>query len=429
MVKKFKKKFYFLVASYFVFWASLVLKKWRPRIVVVTGSTGKTTLFYLLQAQLGEAARFAYDANSTFGIPFDILGLKRKTLQPSEWLALFALAPFKALTFKNDRPKIYVVEADADRPREAKILAQLLQPEIVLITNIYQTHAVNFDDLVAQGGAPDVLTAIADEFANFARQAGGEVLLNGDNPALVQAIERLNLPPEKFTLLQEQDYLADYQLLARGTKFTLEKHTYEFADLLPREVALSLVMVERVMEMLGLPLDPTYKNLHLPPGRSNLFAGIKGTTLIDSTYNANLGSMLAMVKLFERYPAAGSKWLVLGHMLEEGAQAKKQHQDLAWAILQTHTIDRVFLLGQENQTEVLPLLEQYWGANKVFFYASPRQALTALKDSLQGGEAIMFKGAPFLEGMVERLLADPEQAKQLVRREEVWQKRRQGFYA
>ena len=63
MAKKIKKKLYFLVATYFVWWAKVVLQRWQPKIILVTGSTGKTTLFYLLKAQLGEEAEFADGAN------------------------------------------------------------------------------------------------------------------------------------------------------------------------------------------------------------------------------------------------------------------------------------------------------------------------------------------------------------------------------
>ncbi len=427
-MKKIKRSLYFLVANYFVFWAKLVLIRWRPKVIVVTGSTGKSTLFYLLKAQLGEVAEFADDANSAFGIPFNILRLKRTTFNYGEWIGLIARAPWQALQpIKKDRKKVYIVEADSDRPGEAKLLAGLLQPSMVMIMNVFKTHAANFEGLVANGQVPDVLTAIGDEFATFAQIASEEVLINGNNAALVKAVERLGLQ-DKVEFLEEQDYLTGYQVTRAGTIFMIGDTTYNLPALLPQEVWLSLVMAEKVGKFLNRRIDFRYMNLTLPAGRSSLLAGVGQTTLIDSTYNANLGSMTAMIKLFELYPASGQKWLVLGHMVEEGGEAKKEHEDLAWLLLQLKTVSRVFLLGKENKEVVLPILQKYMTMMKIEFCETPKIALERVKAELRGGETILFKGAPFLEGMVEQLLADPRQAGQLVRREEVWQKRRQSFY-
>lgn len=427
MAKKIKKKLYFLVATYFVLWAKVVLQRWQPKIILVTGSTGKTTLFYLLKAQLGEEAEFADGANSAFGIPFHILGLQRKTFTHDEWLKFFLMAPFKSLQALGKRKKVYVVEADSDRPGEAKMIADLLRPSIVLMTNIFKTHAVNFEPLLTEE-QPDIIKIIADEFATYAVAAKNEVWANGDDMVLVEAIIRAGAR-EKCNFLIKEDYLDDYQLTAQGTTFVIGGIKYNLSALLPEEVWLGLVMVKKVTEILGIKIDQEYTQLNLPPGRSSVLAGVKNTTLIDSTYNANLGSMLAVLKLFEQYQTSGKKWLVLGHLLEEGKATLDEHKELAIAVTALKTIDRVFLLGEENQQVTLPTLQHYWPSEKkVEFFASAKAALATIEAEIQGGEVILLKGAPFLEGMVEQLLADKAAAAKLVRRETVWQKRRQNFY-
>ena len=50
MFGQLKKKLYFPVAGYFRFFAAIRLKRWNPRIIVVTGSNGKTTLLHLLMS-------------------------------------------------------------------------------------------------------------------------------------------------------------------------------------------------------------------------------------------------------------------------------------------------------------------------------------------------------------------------------------------
>src|SRR4051812_37156093 len=122
MIKTIKYKLYFLVAAYFRAFARIQLNSWNPKVVVVTGSSGKTTLLNLVESQLGGIAKYSHHANSSFGIPFDVLGLHRKSLKITEWLYLFVAAPFKAFK-KPFSENIYIVEADCDRPGEGEFLA------------------------------------------------------------------------------------------------------------------------------------------------------------------------------------------------------------------------------------------------------------------------------------------------------------------
>ena len=91
-----KGKLYFPLAFYFRFFAQIQLLIWGPKIIVITGSNGKTTLLHLLESQLGNKAKYSHHANSAFGIPFNILGFERQTLKISEWPLLFLLYLFDA---------------------------------------------------------------------------------------------------------------------------------------------------------------------------------------------------------------------------------------------------------------------------------------------------------------------------------------------
>ena len=52
-VAKLKKQFYFSAARYFRFFANLVYKRWKPRVIAVTGSAGKTTMLNMLEDEIG----------------------------------------------------------------------------------------------------------------------------------------------------------------------------------------------------------------------------------------------------------------------------------------------------------------------------------------------------------------------------------------
>ena len=160
---KLKKSLYFPIAWYFRFFAKTRLSVWKPKIIVITGSSGKTTLLHLIESQIGLSAKYSHNANSSFGIPFDILGLKRKTLTLPEWFFLFIKTPFMAFG-KPPPEKLYIVEADCDRPNEGKFLANLLKSSITLWTNVGRTHTANFDNLVKNQKFKTVDQAIAYQF-------------------------------------------------------------------------------------------------------------------------------------------------------------------------------------------------------------------------------------------------------------------------
>src|SRR5665213_364506 len=111
MIHAIKKRLYFVAASYFAFWAKLVLRRWCPQIIVITGSSGKTTTLHLLEAQLGDKAIYSHHANSAIGIPFHILGMETNVLSRLTWLSRFLVAPFHSLR-RLPEQRIYVVEAD-----------------------------------------------------------------------------------------------------------------------------------------------------------------------------------------------------------------------------------------------------------------------------------------------------------------------------
>ena len=141
---KFKKRFYFRVAKYFKFFADKAFRRWNPRVIAVTGSAGKTTMMTMLEHEMGDKAHYSHDANSAFGIPFDILGLKGIKGSKLKWIWLILATPFKAF-LKVHKEKFYVVEIDGERPHEAEFLAKWLKPEVTIWVSVGLSHAAQFE--------------------------------------------------------------------------------------------------------------------------------------------------------------------------------------------------------------------------------------------------------------------------------------------
>lgn len=421
MAGKLKDIFFFPVAYYFAFWASIQLRKWNPRVVVVTGSSGKTTLFSMLESQVGEQAHYSHHANSALGIPFDILGLHRKTLKPLEWINLFLMAPKQAFK-KPFSEKLYIAECDADRPGEGTFLAKLLRPEVTLWVSVSRTHSMNFDKLIPQQ-FKRVEDAIAYEFGNFIALTSQLVVVDGDSELIKNELNRTKA--ERRTVHIKN--LKAYSITREGTEFDIEgTGKIYLKSLLPQEIFYSIEMTRILCEYLGVSFDKRFTHLKLPPARSTLFRGIKNITIIDSTYNANLSSMKAVIAMYESYPAK-TKWIVIGDMLEQGMEEEEEHKKLAELIL-TGSYKKVVLLGPRVIRHTYPILKDKLPKDtSIAIYENPKEVLDYLLQNIQGGETILFKGARFLEGVIENLLLDKKEKALLARREKVWEERRKKW--
>jgi len=422
MFASLKKRLYFVAASYFAFWARFVLKRWQPKVIVVTGSSGKTTLLHLIEAQLGEKAKYSHHANSSFGLPFDILGLPQVSGSRSQWLKLFLMAPFKIFR-ELPATKLYIAEADCDRPHEGKFLAKLLKPSITLWVSVFRTHSMNFDNLVKNGQFDSHEAAIAYEFGYFAEATSVLVGLNGDNKFMTDQLDRVSATTKVFTA--SQSHLKNHSFENGQTVFQFADQTIRLPGLHPKELAINLQLAIKLVETLDMPLDPNYQSFEAPPGRSSVYRGIKNTTIVDSTYNTGLGAMKAIIELFTDYPAR-QKWLVLGDILEQGNVEAEEHVKLA-EIINAQKADRIILLGPRVKKYSFNKVKQAHPNIPVDVFEGPKEVLDFIQANLRGGETILFKGARGLEGVIEQLLANPADAKKLVRREKSWVKIRQKW--
>jgi len=454
MIEILKKKLYFSIASYFRFFAEIRLRRWKPRIVVVTGSSGKTTLLHMLEAQIGERAIYSHHANSSFGIPFFVLGLERKSFKMWEWVEFFVLAAVNAYK-KSPKSKVFVVEADTDRWGEGKFLAEFLRPEVVAWVSVGKTHGVNFEKFVSRTNIGVSATsgesirplprspqeAIAYDFGWFVEYCKGMVVINGDLELEERQRERASA---KVIEVRKGDCLEGYRLVEDKTVFGIEGEEYSFKAILPEEVFYSVVMCREVCKYLGVEFDRSFKKLKLPPGRSSVFKGIKGTMLMDSSYNANFSSMKAVLKMFEKMPGK-KKWVVFGDMLELGEDERGEHERLG-ELVKKGDFERVLLVGKRMGNFTYPklislqvdegsvedgsgLLRRSTPRNDkmvVERFMGNKEALEYIKNNLGGGELILFKGSQslYLEWIIERLLKNEDDAAMLPRRGEFWERKR-----
>src|SRR3990167_9687044 len=116
-------------------WAMLM--RYRPAIVGITGSAGKTSAKFAAAAAL-KAERFARVAGGNFnnelGLPLSILGNYTKISGFFFWPRVIARAIWKLLS-KGSYPEIIILEYGVDRPGDMKKLLEIARPGTGVVTS------------------------------------------------------------------------------------------------------------------------------------------------------------------------------------------------------------------------------------------------------------------------------------------------------
>lgn len=417
-VSKFKKRFYFVAAKYFRFFANKVYQRWQPRVIAVTGSAGKTTMLNMIEYELGDKAHYSHDANSAFGISFDLLGLKGVNGSKWRWLHLLIATPFKGL-FKRYKQRYYVVEIDGERPHEAEFLAEWLKPEVTIWVSIGLSHAVQFEKVVEEGKFKDLSEAITAEFAHLPANTSKRVYIDADSKLMVEATRGIQA---KVIPINKKE-MKKYIVYPDTTDFTYGDTTFHFDRPEPKDIAFNLFVLQDLMKYLGRKFNPDFSGMQVAPGRSSHFKGYKGIDIVDSTYNAHMISMTSVLDMARRMHAE-KKWLVIGDIVDQGSLAEEEHRRLASLIAKVKP-DRVILVGRRTKQYTAPELKKL-GISAVAT-TDPKKALEYLRRNIRGTETIIFKGSQYLEWVIEKLLADPADAAKLCRREKAAVARRKNW--
>lgn len=415
MVMRLKKRFYFVAARYFRFFANFALRRWKPRIIAITGSVGKTTMLHMVEFELGDRAHYSHDANSAFGIAFDLLGMDGIRGSKWRWVKLIFQAPWRALYYKRSG-EFYIVEIDGERPHETEFLAKWLKPEVTIWVSLGLSHAVQFEREVAAGKFQTLDEAIAHEFATLPANTTKQVYINADSEGMRQATQGIQAEVREFS----RSSLKRYNVYPTRTDFVFEDASFHFSQPQPKDLAIQLLMLEALVNYLGMPLKTDFSNMPVPPGRSSFFEGKNGLKIIDSSYNAHLISMESILEMVGSLHA-GHKWLVIGDIVDQGSIEGEEHRKLADLIAAAGP-EMVILVGRRTKEYTAPRLKELGVDTRTTL--DPHKALKFIETHTSGDETLIFKGSQYLEWIIEQLLAHPEDAKKLPRREKAAVKRR-----
>jgi UDP-N-acetylmuramoyl-tripeptide--D-alanyl-D-alanine ligase len=345
----------------------------KAKIVVVTGSVGKTTAKEMLRAMLtacGATHASAASYNNHWGVPLTL-----------------ARMPADA--------RFGVFEMGMNHAGEIAPLTRMARPHVALVTTIAPVHIEHLGSIEA------IADAKAEIFLGL--QPRGTAVLNRDAPQferLAKAAASRNARVLGFGRGAEcEAQLLEVEATEGGSRVRARVLAHE----LPFELGAPGVHMAQdalgallVAGALGADLEAcaaALRRFSPQKGRGERFLlptpdGL--ATIIDESYNANPASMRAALALLAAAKPGpkGRRIAVIGDMLELGPKAAAMHAELA-ADLSANKVDLLFGAG--------PLTRALYEAAPASMRAAWTERSSDLTDevarALRGGDIAMVKGS------------------------------------
>jgi alanine racemase len=403
-------------------YAAHILRRWRPRVIAVAGSAGKTTA----KEAIADVASLHAPTFRSWRNYNDLLGVP---------LSLGRLAP---------EHRIAVLEFGADRPGEIRELCELTRPEIGVALNVSPAHMQYFGDVEALGRELSELIA--------ALPADDVAILNGADPA-TRAMASITSARPRFIGL---DDALESTIATTKARYSLLPNTAErlclslqpldatssptgaptiFPHLFGAHWADAMLAALAVAEVLDISQEEALRALapiQPLPGRMRWLDGVDGMTLLDDSHNAIPASATAGLRALDSVAAAQKRKriAILGDMLKLGDGAPRAHREVG-RLVAVHS-DYLIARGAQAQeiaasarASGLPS-ERIFTADTVGDVAQvTRQIATQLRSTGEPAPIVYVKGSEEMrmERVAGALLAHPERAEELLDRQtQAWRR-------
>ena len=414
--------------------AKAMVWRYRPGIVGVTGSVGKTSAKHAIAAVLG-SERHVRESRGNFnnetGLSLTILGdwkdselkLFSREYGPGEntlrkaWfmLKVFAVATWK-LIFKGTYPELIILEYGVDKPGDMKYLLEIAKPNIGVVTAVGEIPAhVEFF------AGPEFVAREKSRLIEYLPAAGFAVL-NYDDQTVMDMRERTRARTITFGFGEG----ADIRITNFENKFELGK----FCGIAFKiEYAGSVVPV-RLENVFGkaqayaaasgacaglifginlVKIAEALRGYKPASHRMNLISGIKETWILDDSYNASPMSMHAALDTLKSLKAK-RKIVVLGDMLEIGKYTIEAHE--AVGKLAAKSADIIVTVGARAKFIADAARKKKTIKKNIISFDTADDARIPVQELLKKGDLVLVKAshAMELEKVVEEIRL-PEELK------------------
>ena len=334
-------------------------------VIGITGSNGKTIVkewLYQLLRENYHIVRSPKSYNSQIGVPLSV------------WL----------MAAENN---LGIFEAGISMPGEMKELEKIIRPTIGILTNIGSAHDENFLNHEEK---------IKEKMQLF---SNADVLIYcRDYPAIHETVKNcgiLNSSVSVFTWSKKTR--ADLQVgrIARSEHETEVQAIYKNSFISIRIPFTDDASIENaihcwaLMLFLGLSNDVIEQRMELlsPVAmRLELKEGINNCSVINDSYNSDLGSLTIALDFMNQQKQHRRRTLILSDILQSGKDEVQLYQQVA-ALLQQKAVHRLIGIGPaiSRQKELFAL--------EKIFYHDTEEFLRELNYNLFGNETILIKGA------------------------------------
>jgi UDP-N-acetylmuramoyl-tripeptide--D-alanyl-D-alanine ligase len=168
--------------------AKSVIWKYKPTIVGVTGSVGKTSakeaIFLVLSSKFN-VRKNEKNYNNEIGLPLTIIGAESGNRSFLKWGKVF-LKWIGEMILPFHYPKILVLEMGVDRPGDMDYLLSFIKPTVGVMTNVSGSHLEFFKNI----------EQIAKEKSKLLKEIpeDGLAILNSDNEYIFETSKKLKIP-------------------------------------------------------------------------------------------------------------------------------------------------------------------------------------------------------------------------------------------
>lgn len=391
----------------------LTIWRYKPDIIAITGSVGKTSIkdaIYAVLSSSGKKVRKSGgNLNNELGVSLTILGdwpeknLELVSLwQPAGekkirkflfWLEVIAFSFLRVIFLpKYFYPKILILEYGADRPGDIKNLLEIAKPKIGVISAIGETpvHIEFYSGLeaIVREKSKLIENMSVNDFA----------VLNFDDELAMEAKEKTRAKITTFGFddganvrivnFENVNFKIEYQgsvvpVNMKNTFGRPQAYAAGAATCVGLIYGLNLV---RICEALSSDYQPAKH-------RMNLLAGVNGSLVIDDSYNASPISMKAALEALADTKAENGtrKIAVLGDMRELGEHSLKAHKDIGK--LAAGIVDFLITAGKEGKIIAESAVLNGLAKDKVLSFDTAEEASKAIKEIIQKGDIILVKAS------------------------------------
>ncbi|XOB41864.1 MAG: Mur ligase family protein [Candidatus Nealsonbacteria bacterium] len=296
----------------------------------------------------------SYGKTSTKEFLAEILSKKFKVLKTKKHINAeigIAQAILNELTPEHE---IFIAEIGAYERGKIKQVCEMLQPKMGILTGINEQHLSTF------GSLKNIIEAKFELIESLPEE--GLAVFNGNNRYCRELFQETKIPKKIV-------YPKNYNFVLRGK------------NLFPWDIE-NLSMAAATAEFLEVDREKIEKTLDEIENPIKIKKGIKGLTIINSTYSANPKSVISHLDYLKKRP--GKKVIVMPCLIELGKVSGKVHKKIGAKIGQI--CDLAIITTKDNFKEI-----KEGAGEKAIFIENLKKILEKIKSFCREGDVILLE--------------------------------------